>query len=140
MRFFLFVASQESDWANKSQEQKDEIVGKYLVFTAQLVSAGVYLAGNSLQPTSKGVRVAVRNGERTVTEGPFADPQGAVGGYYLIDVKSKEEAIEWAAKSPGAEYGTIEVREVSQMNVPGMVGAGRSLVRRLVDRGSKWLT
>ncbi|WP_394850843.1 YciI family protein [Pendulispora brunnea] len=113
MRYFMFVTSDESAWANSTPQYKEEIFGKYMAFTMEMQNAGVLLAVESLQPSSKGSRVQVRNGERTVVDGPWGEPS-AVGGYYLIRVDSKDEALAWAAKCPGASYGTMEVREVSE--------------------------
>ncbi|AUX26454.1 hypothetical protein SOCEGT47_070230 [Sorangium cellulosum] len=113
MRYMIFVASDESLWASATPKQREEIYGQYIKYTEEMKKAGVMLGGESLQPTSKGARVSIRNGERIVEQGPFAD-KTAIGGYILIKVNSKEEAIEWAAKSPGAAYGTMEVREVTE--------------------------
>jgi hypothetical protein len=116
MRFMLIVSSEEALWAKSTPQQQQEVFAKYMKFTEDMKKAGVLLAGESLQPTTKGARVSVRNGERTVTNGPFTEPKAAIGGFVLIKVSSKEEAIEWAAKSPGAAYGTMEVREVTEFS------------------------
>ncbi|WP_437688205.1 YciI family protein [Sorangium sp. So ce176] len=113
MRYMIFVTSDESLWASATPKQREEIYGKYIQYTEEMRKAGVLLGGESLQPTSKGARVSIRNGERVVVNGPFGEPT-AIGGHVLIKVNSKEEAIEWAAKSPGAVYGTMEVREVTE--------------------------
>jgi hypothetical protein len=76
-----------------------------------MVKAGVMLAGEGLQASSKGTRVSFSGGKRTVTDGPFAETKELVAGFWLIQVKSKEEAIEWASRVP-FEDGEIEVRQV----------------------------
>jgi len=70
------------------------------------------VAGDALQPTSTATSVRVRDGETLTTDGPFAETKEVLGGYYLIDVETLDEALEWAAKIPGAGHGTIEVRPV----------------------------
>ena len=83
-------------------------MGKY---NEELVKAGVLLAAEGLQASSKGARVELSGAKRTVTEGPFSPASDLVAGFWLIEVKSKEEAIEWAKRCPGIE-GSIEVRQV----------------------------
>ena len=85
---------------------------EYFSYTEELRRAGAYVAGDALQPTDTARSVRVRDGERTVTDGPFAETREVLGGYYLVDVESEEEALEWAAKIPSARFGTIEVRRI----------------------------
>jgi hypothetical protein len=74
--------------------------------------AGVFVAGDALQPTATATTVRVRSGQRVVTDGPFAETKEQLGGYYLINVKSLDQAIEWADKCPGSKSGTMEIRPV----------------------------
>ena len=85
-------------------------------FNEALTQAGVLLALDGLHPTSKGARVTLAGGSKTVTDGPFTEAKELVGGYWLIDVKSKEEAIEWATRAPLDEGAVIEVRQVFEMS------------------------
>lgn len=114
MRWMMFVSSPESAWAAATPKQQEETFARYATFTEEMKKAGIFLGGESLQPTSKGARVSVRDGQPTVENGPFAEPKSALGGYYMIQVNSRDEAIEWASKCPGASYGTMEVREVTE--------------------------
>jgi hypothetical protein len=86
-------------------------MGKY---NESLQKAGVLLALDGLHPPSMGARVSFAGGKPTVTDGPFAEAKEVVGGYWMIQVKSKEEAIEWASRCPGSEKEVIEVRQVME--------------------------
>jgi hypothetical protein len=83
-------------------------------FNEELVKAGVLLAGEGLQPSSKGARVKFSGAKRTVIDGPFAEVKELIAGFWLIDVKSKEEAIEWVKRipNPTGEESEIEIRQV----------------------------
>ena len=111
MQYMLLIYN-SGDWQDLSPEQQQEIGGAYFAFTEELQAAGKMVAGNALQPTSTATSVRVRDGETLTTDGPFAETKEVLGGYYLIDVESLDEALAWAAKIPGAAYGTIEVRPV----------------------------
>ena len=84
-------------------------------FNEELVRADVMLAGEGLQPSSKGKRVKFSGQERTVTDGPFAEAKEVIAGFWMIQVKSKEEALEWAKRCPLPENGLIEIRHVFEM-------------------------
>jgi hypothetical protein len=111
MQYMLLIYS-SGDWQDLSPEQQQEIGGAYFAFTEELQAAGKMVAGDALQPTSTATSVRVRDGETLTTDGPFAETKEVLGGYYLIDVESLDEALAWAAKIPGAALGTIEVRPV----------------------------
>jgi hypothetical protein len=108
MRYLILIAGDENC--------DDDISAAYVKYTEDLKASGVLLAGEALQPSGKGgARVTVTAGKRRVTDGPFSEAKELVGGYYLIEVRSREEAIEWAARCPAAqhpEYGYAELREV----------------------------
>jgi hypothetical protein len=112
MQYMLLIYGDGSSWETLTPEQQREIGGAYFAFTEELRGAGKMVAGDALQPTSTATSVRVRDGETLTTDGPFAETKEVLGGYYLIDVDSIDEALEWAAKIPGAAYGTIEVRPV----------------------------
>jgi len=111
MQYMLLIYN-SGDWQDLSPEQQQEIGGAYFAFTEELQAAGKMVAGDALQPTSTATSVRVRDGETLTTDGPFAETKEVLGGYYLIDVESLDEALSWAAKIPGAAHGTIEVRPV----------------------------
>jgi hypothetical protein len=83
---------------------------KYMAFGEEATAAGVMKGGEGLDPTSTATTVRVRDGERMLTDGPFAETREALGGFYLIEAEDLDGAIEWAAKIPGASTGCVEVR------------------------------
>jgi hypothetical protein len=110
MRFMLLVkADKDSEAGILPSEKELADMGKY---NDELVKAGVMLAGEGLQPSSKGARVKFSGGKRTVVDGPFAESKELVAGFWLIEVKSKEEAIEWVKRVPFAGEAEIEIRQV----------------------------
>lgn len=112
MRFMIIVkASPESEAGVMPSEKLLTDMGKY---NEELVKAGVLLAGEGLQPSSKGARVKFSGNQRTVIDGPFAETKELIAGFWLIQVKSKEEAIEWVKRCPNPMEGDseIEIRQV----------------------------
>jgi hypothetical protein len=81
-------------------------------YTKQLVDAGAFVAGDGLQTSTSATVLRVQDGERVLTDGPFAETKEQIGGYYTIECKNLDEAIEWAAKLPSAEGGVTEIRPV----------------------------
>jgi hypothetical protein len=111
-------------YPNVTQEQYEEGVraedaGAMSKFNQSLIQAGVLLALDGLHPASKGARVTLAGGKTTITDGPFTEAKELVGGYWLIDVTSKEEAVEWASRAPINEGDVIEVRQVFEMEDHG---------------------
>jgi hypothetical protein len=110
MRFMILVkANEQSEAGELPSEQILTEMGKY---NEELVKAGVMLAGEGLHPTSKGARVKFSGGMRTVTDGPFTETKELLAGFWLIQVKSKEEAIEWVKRAPFDGGTEIEIRQV----------------------------
>ena len=112
MRFMVIVkASPESEAGKMPSEKMLAEMGK---FNEELVKAGVLLAGEGLHPSSKGARIQFSGSKRTVVDGPFAETKELVAGFWLIDVKSKEEAIEWMKRCPNPmeSDSEIEIRQV----------------------------
>jgi hypothetical protein len=101
-------------YAGEDQDDVDieTLMAQYQVFDEQLKAAGILLGGNALEAISTATSVRVRNGQSELTDGPFAETKEQLGGYYLLECKDLDEALEWAAKIPSARYGTIEVRPV----------------------------
>lgn len=109
MRFMILVkASAESEAGVMPTEQELTEMGKY---NEELVRAGVLLAGEGLHPTSRGARVRFDGGKRTVIDGPFGGSEELLAGFWLIQVKSRDEAIEWVKRIPFSE-GEVEIRQV----------------------------
>ena len=112
MRFIVLVKADKNSEAGVLPEQK--LLAEMGKFNEELVKAGVMLAGEGLHPSSKGARVKFSGTKRTVIDGPFTESKELIAGFWLWQVKSKEEAIEWAKRCPnptGAE-GELEIRQV----------------------------
>jgi hypothetical protein len=113
MRFMMIVkADDRSEAGVMPTEQELADMAKY---NEQLVKAGVMLAGEGLQPTSKGAKVRYSGTKRTVVDGPFTESKELIAGYWLIEAKSKEEAIEWARRVP-FDRGEVELRQVFELD------------------------
>jgi len=110
MRFMIIVKADKNSEAGVLPDKK--ILTEMGKFNEQLVKAGVMLAGEGLQPSSKGARVKFSGGKQTVTDGPFAEAKELVAGFWLWQVKSKEEAIEWLKRAPFDGGTEVEVRQV----------------------------
>ncbi|HEY3298760.1 MAG TPA: YciI family protein [Armatimonadota bacterium] len=112
MRFVVFVKATKETEAGVLPTQ--ELLTEMMNYNEQLVKAGIMKAGEGLHPSSKGVRILFSGNKRTVTDGPFAETKELVAGFWLWEVKSKEEAVEWAKRCPnptGAE-GVLELRQI----------------------------
>jgi len=90
----------------------EKAIAAMMKFNEELTRAGVLLALDGLHPSSKGARIRFSGGKRTVTDGPFGEAKEVIGGYWLWQVKSKAEAIEWASRCPAADGDVLEVRQV----------------------------
>jgi hypothetical protein len=110
MRFMLLVKADKNTEAGVLPSK--ELVAAMGQFNEEMVKAGVLLAAEGLHPSSKGARLTFSGGKRTVIDGPFAETKELVGGFWIIQVKSKAEAIEWASRAPFADDEVIEVRQV----------------------------
>ena len=109
MRFMIIVkANHESEAGVLPSEEVLAEMGK---FNEELVQKGIMLAGEGLQPSSKGARVSYSGSKRTVTDGPFTEAKELIAGFWLVQVKSREEAIEWAKRAPFQD-GEVEIRQV----------------------------
>lgn len=138
MRFMMIVKSSKACEAGKlPSEELLAAMGKY---NKELMQAGVLVDLSGLQPTSKGARVKFSGGKTTVIDGPFAETKELIGGYWIIEVKSKAEAIEWAKRIPAPhgenEEGEIEVRQFYEFTdfLPGKaVQEAREFEKQLVE-------
>jgi hypothetical protein len=112
MRVMVLVKATEQSEAGEMPSQ--ELLEQMMAFNEELVKAGVMLAGDGLHPTSKGMRVEFSGSERKVIDGPFAETKELLAGYWLWQVKSMEEALEWVKRmpNPGDEDSVVEIRPV----------------------------
>jgi hypothetical protein len=115
MRFMVIVKATKDSEAGKMPSE--EMLAAMANFNEELVRAGVMLDGNGLQPTSKGARIRFTGGKREVIDGPFAETKELIAGYWIIQVKSREEAIEWMKRCPNPynEDGEIEIRQMFEL-------------------------
>jgi hypothetical protein len=118
MQYMLLIHDDEKAYAALSEQDLGSLHQAYGAYSTELQESGALVAGGQLQPTSSATSVRVKNGEQVVTDGPFAETKEQLGGYYLIEVDTLDDAIEWAAKIPSARSGTIEVRPLVPMAVP----------------------
>jgi hypothetical protein len=119
MRYLILIYSDEKLDANVSKEEADAWMGEYWAYTQAMREAGVMQAGEALQPTAAATTVRMQDGKKMTTHGPFAETKEQLGGYYLVDCANLDEAIEWAARCPGARVGSIEVRPVMEFEGAG---------------------
>ena len=110
MQYLLLIYDSEAKQAEMQGEERQAFMQEYFGYTQALKEAGAFVAGDALQSVSTATSVRVRDGERMVTDGPFAETKEQLGGYYLVEAENLDAAIEWASKIPSARMGTIEVR------------------------------
>ena len=118
MRYMLLIYSEEAQ-PDAASGDPPEIPPAWLEYTDWLLKEGYHSAGEQLAGSSAATTVRVRDGNRLVTDGPFTETKEVLGGYYILDCDSLDEALEAAARCPGALYGSIEVRPIVGMAMPG---------------------
>lgn len=130
MRYLCLIYENEKAWESMPPAETEALMGEYFTFTEQIRGNGKFVAGEALQPTGTATTVKVRNGKISTTDGPFAETKEQLGGFYLIDAKDLNDAIQVAAKIPSARLGSIEVRPVidfsQEMAKQEQAGAGAS--------------
>jgi len=114
MRFMMLMTPKGYEEAKPGAMPDPERVAAMMKYNESLQKAGVLLALDGLHPPSMGARVSFQGGKPKVTDGPFAEAKEVVGGYWMIQVKSKEEALEWASRCPGSDNEVIELRQVQE--------------------------
>jgi hypothetical protein len=112
MQYLLLIHDDEAQWGDMPEDERNAIYGEYMKYTEELQTRGILVGANQLQPSGTATVVHVEGGKTLTTDGPFAETKEVLGGYYLIDVDTLDEALEWAAKIPSARYGHIEVRPI----------------------------
>ena len=119
MKYLLTIYGDESGWDDVTPEQSRQVMAAYEQFGREVSEAGAMLGGEGLQPSATATTVRVRDGERMLTDGPFAETREQLGGFYLLECRDLDEAIGWAAKIPGAQAGAVEVRPVMDYEAMG---------------------
>jgi hypothetical protein len=112
MQYLLMIYRNEAELGTMTPADRKNMTAEYGVFTQSIIQSGHFKAGDGLQPTSTATTVRVREGKTLTTDGPFAETREQLGGYYLVEAKNLDAAIEIAARIPGAKTGSIEVRPV----------------------------
>ncbi|MBV8160465.1 MAG: YciI family protein [Acidimicrobiia bacterium] len=115
MRYLLTICTDEKAYEALSPEESQASFAQYVAFGEEMTKRGVLQGGERLRPTTDATTLQVRDGEVLTSDGPFAETKEQIGGFYLVDCKDLDEAIEVAAKIPGARMGTIEVRPIWEM-------------------------
>ena len=112
MQYMLLIYGSEGSWEALSDDERNAVYEEYYALGRDLREQGKLVSGHELQPTSTATTLTVRDGDAVVTDGPFAETKETLGGYYLIEADSLDEALQWAARIPSARTGRIEVRPV----------------------------
>ena len=115
MRYALLICTDETSDAARSPEETATSMAAYGAFGEEMGARGVLQGGERLRPTTDATTVRVRDGEVLMSDGPFAETKEQMGGFYLVDCKDLDEAIEVASKIPGASVGSVEVRPIWEM-------------------------
>ena len=114
MKYMLMITRNEAVWDKLTAAERTDIYRQMVALSEALTARGQYLGGHPLYPSSSAASVRVRDGKQLVTDGPFAETREQLGGYMIVDVKTREEAIDIAGRIPLARTSTIEVREIRE--------------------------
>jgi len=112
MKYLCLIYEDESLWPQLPKQEADRIMGEYRTFTGDIRKSGHFVAGEQLAPTSEATTVRVRNGRTVTTDGPFAETKEQLGGFYMIEARDLNEAIQLASRIPSARMGSVEVRPI----------------------------
>lgn len=112
MQYVALIYDDEQMWWSLPDDERDAVYSRYFQLSEDLRAAGVARCGGELQPSDAATTVRVRDARSLVTDGPYAEAKEALGGFFVFEAGSMDEAIEWAARIPAAETGAIEVRPV----------------------------
>ena len=112
MKYLCLIYDEEKKLGGMSKTESDAFMGEYFAFTEGIRKSGHYVAGEALQPVQTATSVRVRSGKVSTTDGPFAETKEQLGGFYMIEARDLNDAIQIASKIPSARLGTVEVRPV----------------------------
>jgi hypothetical protein len=118
MQYMILIYSDEKAMEGMTEAEMQSGYAEWIKYSEDMAKAGVMLGGASLKPVATATTVRMKSGKTTHTDGPFAETKEQLGGYYLIDVPDLDAALKWAAKCPGAPYGSIEVRPLGVISAP----------------------
>jgi hypothetical protein len=112
MQYMLLIYSSEDAWERLSEDERSALYAEYGQLGRDLRERNAFVSGDELESTSTATTVRVRDGEPLISDGPFAETKETLGGYYLIEAESLDEALQWAARIPSARHGAVEVRPI----------------------------
>ena len=115
MQYMLLIYGNEAAHASAKPADMQQMFAAYGAYTEAMKKAGAFVGGDPLQSSSTATTVRVANGKTEVLNGPYADTKEQLGGYYLIEASDLDAALSWAARCPGASFGTLEVRPIMKM-------------------------
>ena len=118
MQYLLLIYGEEARWEETEDKERDAVLQEYMDFTKGIAASGNYRGGNELHRTSRAKTVRVRNGKQILTDGPFAETKEALGGYYLVEARDLDEAVDIAARIPSARWGSVEIRPIVPHDMP----------------------
>jgi hypothetical protein len=116
MRYLCLIYDEEKKLGAMSKAESDAFMAEYFTFTDAIKKSGHHLGGEALQPIHTATTVRIRNGKVSTTDGPFAETKEQLGGYYLIDARDLNDALQVASKIPSARLGSVEVRPIMVFN------------------------
>ena len=115
MKYLCLIYSDETMWPKLPKPETDKMMGEYMEFTQSVQKSGHYIGGNRLQPTHTASTIRIRGGKTSTTDGPFAETKEQLGGYYLIEARDLNDAIQVASRIPGTRVGSVEVRPIAEV-------------------------
>jgi hypothetical protein len=117
MQYLCLIYQDEAALQNRSKAEMETMYAEYIALTEDMKKAGRHVGSNRLQPTRTAATVRVRDGNIVATDGPYAETKEQLGGYYLIEARDLNEAIQTAARIPSVRFGSVEVRPVWEMQI-----------------------
>jgi hypothetical protein len=118
MKYLCLIYDDEKKVAGMSPKESEAFMGEYFAFTEGIQKSGHYIGGEALQPVQTATTVRIRNGKMATTDGPFAETKEQLGGFYFINAKDLNDAIQVASRIPSARTGSIEVRPIMEFDRP----------------------
>ena len=118
MRYLCLIYDDEKQWEAFSKKEQEAGMAEYNAFTDAIKKSSHYIAAEALQPTRTATTVRVRNGKLSATDGPYVETKEQLGGFYLIDARDLNDAIQVASRIPSARWGSVEVRPIMEFDQP----------------------
>jgi hypothetical protein len=116
VRYLLLIYNDERGWTDMSEDEQAAQLPRWSAYTDSLQSAGILRGGDALQPVASATTVRVRDGETQLTDGPFAETREQLGGYYMVECDTLDQAIEAASRIPSVDRGSVEVRPIMEFD------------------------